>query len=83
MSYQNAFAPSLWWVAQSEFRPQERIFEKWYFLVLTILSTVAALSVIPFIRDYSLHSVDDPDILLFNPARIGQSSIEDSLFTHG
>ncbi|MBV7339736.1 DoxX family membrane protein [Chloroflexi bacterium TSY] len=62
---------SVFVVAQPEFKPQERIFEKWCFLILAILSAVAALSVIPFIRDYSPHSVDDPAMLLFILSGLG------------
>lgn len=56
---------SVFIVAQPEFKPQDRIFEKWCFLLLAVLSRSTALWVIPFIRDYSPYSVDDPAMLLF------------------
>lgn len=64
-AYLSKHIRSVFLVAQPKFRPEERSFEKWCFLLLAVLFGGAAVGVIPFIRDYSPHSVDDPAMLLF------------------
>jgi len=52
-------------VAQPKFQHTYHTGEKWFFLGLAGAFVFTALSVVPFIRDYSVGSVSDPAMILF------------------
>ncbi|MEZ4864623.1 MAG: hypothetical protein R3C14_25155 [Caldilineaceae bacterium] len=66
-----ADVPSIFLAAQPTQNRPGIAFEKWSFLVLSLLLWVTAAEITPFIRDYSPHSVDDPAMLLFILATMG------------
>jgi thiosulfate dehydrogenase (quinone) large subunit len=66
------FVPSIFISAQPQFEyTSRRAKDRWYFLGLAIISWVISLMVIPFIRDYSPHSVDDPAMLMLILSALG------------
>jgi len=52
-------------VAQSQSEIEKRAFEKWLFLTSGTLCGLIAAWVVPYIRDFGPHSIDDPAMLLF------------------
>ena len=61
-------------VAQPKLQQIYHAIEKWFFLGLVGALTLAAIAVVPFIRDYSFSSVSDPAMMLFVLAMIAAFS---------
>ena len=51
--------------AQSQLDFERNTFRKWGLLLIGILCCLTAALVVPYIRDFGLHSIDDPAMLLF------------------
>ncbi|MEM7126860.1 MAG: sulfite exporter TauE/SafE family protein [Chloroflexota bacterium] len=64
-SFLSRYSRSFFLVAQSHFERGHRTSERWLLLFSGILSCLTAWMVVPYIRDFGPHSIDDPAMLLF------------------
>ncbi len=69
------YVPSMFIAAQPQFERADHSKDRWYFLALAIISWAISVMVIPYIRDYSPHSVDDPAMLMLILFALGGISL--------
>ena len=64
-SFLSRYIHSVYLVAQPHFEEQKRPIGKWAFFVGCIICCITATLIVPYIRDFGPHGIDDPAMLLF------------------
>lgn len=64
-AFLSRYIPSFWLVAQSNFEGRHRTLERWSLLLLGVCCCLAAALIVPYIRDFGPHSIEDPAMLMF------------------